>query len=60
MFFLLITVCTSTAMDDCWVRRLGDQYPTFEQCMTVQRTHAAVLGSGPDQNYYLECVEEKP
>lgn len=57
MIFLLITLCTSPAMDDCQVHLLG-RFPTAQQCEAVSQVHRAVLGKGPDQNYRLECQPE--
>lgn len=57
MIFLILTLCTSAAMDDCRVVKVG-QYPAQRQCEQVAAVHRQVLGAGPKQNYRLECVRK--
>lgn len=52
MIMLVLTLCTSAAMDDCKVTTLG-QTQTVKQCETVAEIHRKVLG--PEENYRLRC-----
>lgn len=56
MKVLLIWLCTTVAMDDCQVRRVGEPMPPA-QCETTKEVYASVLGTGPEQNYRLECQD---
>jgi hypothetical protein len=55
MFFLILTVCASAAMDDCQVYSV-QKLRTEKQCEVMAGIHRQVLGDGPDNNYRLECV----
>lgn len=54
MFFLIITLCISSAMNDCQVESTGHFY-TLRQCEVMEDIHRQVLGSEKDNNYRLEC-----
>jgi len=56
MILLMITVCATAAMDDCWVSRLGE-FETPIACTMAKQRAEIVLGRGPDQNYRLDCEE---
>lgn len=57
MIFLLITLCTSPSMDDCQVTTMGKYKDAFACEVAIGRAEE-VLGTGPEQNYRLECAEE--
>lgn len=54
MFFLILTLCTTAAMDDCQVYAVNE-HPTEKQCVRVADIYRQTLGEGPDSNYRLEC-----
>lgn len=56
MKILLIWLCASSAMDDCKVYPISDPKPPA-QCELAKREKVQVLGTGPDQNYRLECAD---
>lgn len=56
MKILLIWLCASSAMDDCKVFPISEPQPSA-QCETAKQEKAQVLGTGPDQNYRLECQD---
>lgn len=58
MFFLIATLCASASMTDCTVYSMGT-FETMQQCEVVKQVHHQVLGTGPDQNYRLECQAEE-
>lgn len=58
MIILLITLCTSPSMDDCQVHQIGS-YQNKRQCEVVASIQRDVLGTGPDQNYRLQCVSQE-
>lgn len=58
MIILIATLCASAAMTDCTVYSAGT-FETLQQCQTVAQVHTEVLGTGPDQNYRLECQAEE-
>lgn len=57
MIFLLITLCTSPAMDDCQVMTMGQFKDKFACEVAIGRAEE-VLGTGPEQNYRMECAVE--
>lgn len=57
MIFLILTVCTTAAMNDCQVYRLGSHEST-QQCEAVADINRDILGRDGDLNYRLECVSE--
>lgn len=57
MIFLLLTLCTSPAMDDCQVMVLSQFKDQFACEVAIDRAEE-VLGTGPEQSYRLECVED--
>lgn len=57
MFFLIITFCTSAAMNDCKVESFGAT-KTLKQCQAVSSVHRRVLGPERDNHYRLECKKE--
>lgn len=56
MKILLIWLCASSAMDDCKVFPVSEPQPSA-QCEAAKKVQAKVLGTGPDQNYRLECQD---
>lgn len=56
MFYLILTLCTTAAMDDCEVRSLN-KTATESQCMTVADVYRRTLG--PERNYRIECEYQK-
>lgn len=56
MKILLIWLCASAAMDDCQVRRIGKPMPPT-QCETTKEVYVQTLGTGPEQNYRIECQD---
>lgn len=56
MKILLIWLCASSAMDDCKVFPISEPQPSA-QCEAAKLEKAQVLGTGPDQNYRLECQD---
>lgn len=59
MFLLMITICATAAMDNCQVHRVGKPVATIAICERSKKDTILVLGTGPDQNYRLDCVPEK-
>ena len=57
MIFLILTVCTTAALDDCQVYQLG-RTETAQQCEAVADIYRDTLGRDGDLNYRLECVSE--
>lgn len=58
MIFLMLTFCSSIALDDCQVYRLGT-FPTPQQCEAVADIYRDTLGRDGDLNYRLECIQEE-
>lgn len=56
MIFLLLTLCTSSAMDDCEVSQLV-QTKTEHHCQRIADTYREILG--PETNYRMECVSDE-
>ena len=56
MKILIIWLCATAAMDDCQVQRVGEPLPAT-QCETMKKVYAQTLGTGPEQNYRIECQD---
>lgn len=56
MIVLLLTLCTSSAMDDCEVSQLV-QTKTEHHCQRIADTYREILG--PETNYRMECVSDE-
>ncbi len=56
MIVLLLTLCTSAAMDDCEVFPLV-QTKTEHHCQRIAETYREILG--PETNYRMECVSDE-
>jgi hypothetical protein len=57
MIFLILTFCTTAALDDCEVHQLG-RTESVQQCEAVADIYRDTLGREGDLNYRLECVSE--
>lgn len=57
MIFLILTVCTTAALDDCQVYQLV-RTERVQQCEAVADIYRDTLGRDGDLNYRLECVLE--
>lgn len=57
MFYLILTFCTTAAMDDCTTYQMG-RMPTEQQCQALASVHRQILEDGPDRNYRLECKQD--
>lgn len=57
MIFLILTLCSNAAFDDCQVHQLGHTQ-TVQQCEAVADIYRDTLGRDGDLNYRLECVSE--
>lgn len=55
MIILLLTLCTSAAMDDCEVSPMV-QTKTEHHCQRIADTYREILG--PEINYRMECVSD--
>lgn len=63
MIFLILTVCTTAALDDCQVYRIDQIHrlgrtESVQQCEAVADIYRDTLGRDGDLNYRLECVQE--
>lgn len=56
MKILIIWFCASAAMDDCQVYPISQPQPSA-QCEAAKVEKTNVLGTGPEQNYRLECQD---
>lgn len=54
MFYLILTVCTTAAMDDCEVYTVN-QHPTEQRCEVLADVYRQTLGDG---HYRLECKQD--
>lgn len=54
MFFLILTFCTSAAMDDCQVESFGP-HENLRQCQVMMDVQRQVLGGERENNYRLVC-----
>ena len=57
MFFLIFTICTSAAMDDCQEQTLPKPFTTERQCEQAAGIYRAALG--PADNYRITCEPEE-
>lgn len=54
MFFLILTVCATAAMDNCQTYSLGS-HRNEAQCLSAADIYRKTLGDGADTNYRIEC-----
>lgn len=54
MFFLIMTVCATAAMDDCQVYAVN-QHQSAQQCEAVADVYRQVLGGELENNYRISC-----
>lgn len=54
MEILMLWICASAAMDDCRASPISKPVP-HERCEDLKKLNAAILGTGPEQNYRLDC-----
>jgi len=55
MFYLILTFCTTAAMDNCTTYQV-EKFSTEQQCDVMTDIYTQTLGEGPNQNYRLECI----
>lgn len=58
MTVLIIWICTTAALDDCKGYVMSKPIHA-EQCEAMSAVYAETLGSGPEQNYFIECEVQK-
>lgn len=54
MAILIIWLCTSAALDDCKGYVMSKPIPVA-QCEAMKSVYAETLGTGPEQNYFIDC-----
>ena len=54
MFYLILTLCTTAAMDECQVYAVN-QHPNEQRCEVLAGVYRQTLGDG---HYRLECKQD--